>query len=92
MKYATLPLLLSLAACGTPLSQARTGGDTAPGPDTCGAAAYQNLIGQDAAQALIVPEPKRVYGPEDAVTADFLANRVNVQLDNTDTIVAVVCG
>jgi len=50
------------------------------------------LIGSDAAQALSLPEPKRLVGPSDAVTTDFLPNRLNVALDATDTIVGVTCG
>jgi len=85
---------LLLAGCGDALIPS-AGGVTAPAanaPDTCNAAAYQSLIGSDAAQALSLPEPKRLVGPSDAVTTDFLPNRLNVALDATDTIVGVTCG
>jgi hypothetical protein len=61
-------------------------------PEACGAENYQNLIGQDAAAALALPDPKRVYRTDEAITQDFVPTRINVQLDDTDTIFAVTCG
>ena len=90
MKYAIIALVL-LAACG-PMVQTASDTTAPAGPDTCGAAAQQGLIGLDAAAALILPEPKRVYRTDEAVTMDFQAERINVLLDNTDTIIAVRCG
>ncbi|MEQ6203128.1 I78 family peptidase inhibitor [Sulfitobacter sp. HNIBRBA2951] len=99
MRNATLtaPLFaaLLLAGCGGALTPTLSGAAKAPAPnapDTCNAAAYQTLIGSDAAQALSLPEPKRLVGPDDAVTSDFQPNRLNVALDDTDTIVGVTCG
>jgi hypothetical protein len=82
---------LLLAGCGATVPPAGSP-PAANAPDTCNASAHQGLIGRGAAAALVLPEPKRVYGPLDAVTTDFVANRLNVQLDGTDTIVAVTCG
>lgn len=79
--------LVLLAGCAPPSAFPIT-----PGPDTCNANAYQALIGQDAAAANAVPQPKRVYHITDAVTQDFVAERVNVVLDDTDTIGAITCG
>lgn len=91
MRYMILAGLL-LAGCDTaaiaPAQRAAQGA----GPDTCNAAAFQTLVGQDAASALALPEPKRLAGPLDPVTTDFLPDRLNVQLDATDTIIAVTCG
>ena len=88
------------ALCGAGLAIAGCSTGTTPtastvsagGPDTCNAAAYQALIGQDAASSLTLPEPKRLVGPTDAVTTDFNAGRLNVQLDEIDNIVAITCG
>ncbi len=91
MKYAILAGLM-LAGCGGAMAPVQGKAPAAAGPDTCGAAAYQDLLGKGAAAALAVPEPKRVYGTADAVTLDYLPDRINVQLDDTDTIVAVTCG
>ncbi len=85
MKYAMLVVLL-LSACGGTIEQ------SAPQSGTCGADAYQDLIGKDAAAAIALPEPKRAYRQDEAVTMDFNPARINIQLDNTDTIFAITCG
>jgi len=86
MKYVYLAAALGLSACGGTASQS-----SAPAA-SCGADGYQDLIGQDAAAAIALPEPKRSYRPDDAITTDFVAERLNIQLDRTDTIIAVTCG
>lgn len=92
MKYTVLAGLL-LAGCGAVTTQAPTvGGAAAAGPDTCNAAAHQGLIGMDAASSLALPEPKRLVGPNDAVTTDYIAGRLNIQLNEIDNIVAITCG
>lgn len=94
MKYTILAGLL-LAGCGSAVVVPKLGGGTgapAAGPDTCNAAVHQGLIGMDAASALALPEPKRLAGPNDAVTTDFNPSRLNVSLDGTDTIVGISCG
>lgn len=63
-----------------------------PGPDTCGAAAWQHLIGQPRTAADALPQPKRVYHITDAITQDFREDRINVVLDDSGTIGAVTCG
>ncbi len=85
-------ILATLMVAGCSTAQAPQRQATASGPDTCNAAAYQNLIGQDAVVDLSLPEPKRTYRLGDPVTTDYMANRLNVQLDDTDTIVAFTCG
>ncbi|KIN74669.1 I78 family peptidase inhibitor [Sulfitobacter guttiformis] len=84
---------LLLAGCGAVKGSGPvTAPATAAGPDTCNAAAHQGLVGRDAASALVLPEPKRLVGPNDAVTTDFIPTRLNVALDATDNIVAITCG
>ncbi|MBB3994296.1 hypothetical protein GGR95_001941 [Sulfitobacter undariae] len=90
MKYTIFAGLL-LAGCGAAVTPT-AGRAPANAPDTCNAAAHQGLIGMEAASSLALPEPKRLYGPNDAVTMDFNAARLNVQLDETDNIVAITCG
>ncbi|MBD3665624.1 hypothetical protein H9Q16_16945 [Sulfitobacter sp. TSTF-M16] len=85
---------LLLAGCGAPGGSGNSGG-SAPrvsGDDTCGASAYAGLIGQDAVVALSIPDPKRSYRPDEVVTSDFNPERVSIQLDETDVIVAIACG
>lgn len=90
MKYTILAGLL-LAGCGAAVVP-MAGSTPATAPDTCNAAAHQKLIGQDAASSLALPEPKRLYGPNDPVTTDYNPARLNVQLDAIDNIVAITCG
>ncbi|MEP2919829.1 MAG: I78 family peptidase inhibitor [Sulfitobacter sp.] len=91
MKYTIFAGLL-LAGCSNALSTTPTSGSSTNAPDTCNASAHQRLIGLDAASALALPEPKRLAGPHDVVTTDFNPARLNVGLDDTDTIISVTCG
>ena len=74
------------------------GGAPASGPgqlaseDSCGAADHAKLIGMGAAAALTVPQPKRVYRTDEAITQDYAPGRINVILDETDTIIEIRCG
>ncbi len=87
----TTALAAMVAGCGTTQAPTQRTASSA-GPDTCNAAAYQNLIGQDAVVDLSLPEPKRTYRLGDPVTTDFNPARLNIKLDDTDTIVAIDCG
>ncbi|MCK0767230.1 I78 family peptidase inhibitor [Chromohalobacter canadensis] len=93
-------MALLLAGC--------TGGptpDEAPSPppmsqdDVCGADALQDYIGQHADEATVAQletdsdaERVRVIGPNQAVTMDYRADRLNVKLDDQDTIDELTCG
>lgn len=93
----TLAILgaLALAGCDalpTGGNAKGAGGPVAGGADTCNAAAYAGLVGQDAVVALQIPDPKRSYRPDEAVTQDFNPARVNVVLSETDVITAITCG
>ena len=81
-----------LASCGPQQSGGPSARASGGGADTCNAAAYAGMVGQDAVVALSIPDPKRQYRPEDPVTSDFNPARVNVELDDTDVIVAIKCG
>ncbi|MEM7723823.1 MAG: I78 family peptidase inhibitor [Pseudomonadota bacterium] len=65
-----------------------------PVGDTCGASGWTRLIGQhrDVLAATTFPEPMRVIGPNDAVTMDFIAERLNVYYGEDDVITRVECG
>lgn len=62
--------------------------------DACGASGWTRLIGQhrDVLAAATFPAPMRVIGPNDAVTMDFLAERLNVYYGEDDIITRVECG
>ena len=84
-----------LAGCGAATTGGGGNGAAAQrsnGPDTCYAARYAALVGQDAVTALQIPEPKRSYRPDEAITLDANPARVNVVLDETDVIMAITCG
>jgi hypothetical protein len=80
-----------LAGCGSVVSTGNAPSKPA-GADTCNAAAYAELVGQDAVQSLALPDPKRSYRLDEPVTMDFVAERLNIKLDETDTIIAIDCG
>lgn len=86
MRYTVFAVLL-LSGCG-----ASVPGQRAADPQACGAENHLALIGQDAAAALALPDPKRIYRTDEEITQDLVPNRINVQLDETDTIFAVTCG
>lgn len=97
----SLPLLaslsiLTLAACEVPV--APPAGDTGagpslPAPDLCHAADYKGLVGQPRSvlTTMLLPAGARVIGPDDAVTADFRADRVNIEIGASGRIERVGC-
>lgn len=86
------PFVVVLAAAlllipGTAFAQTGTS-------DTCGAAGFQGLVGQQAriAAMLILEQPKRVIRPGTIVTRDFRAERINFAVDDAGLITRVTCG
>lgn len=94
VRMITGPLMAGLlvAGCGAVQAPGSSAAQKTGRPDTCNAVAYQNLIGQDAVVDLSLPEPKRSYRLGDPVTSDFNPARLNIKLDDTDTIIAIDCG
>lgn len=84
MRYSIL-ILAVLAACTEQAPRSAPEG-------SCAAGEYQHLIGQDAANILVLPDPKRSVRPDEAVTLDYVEERITVDLDETDVIVALRCG
>lgn len=62
--------------------------------DTCGAARFDTLIGQNATmlERTLLLAPVRVIRPGDAVTRDFRTDRVNFHIGADETIQRVDCG
>ena len=63
-------------------------------PSDCGAAKYQDLVGQD---AVILRRRQfgvrvRVIEPDTAVTMDYMASRLNFWIDRNGLIERVTCG
>ena len=81
--------ILALAACA-PVEP------TVPPPieDTCNAAAIAPYIGQPvtALEQVELLQAVRVVRPGDIVTMDFLATRLNIGLDENETITQLYCG
>lgn len=83
MARLALALALGLAACVA-----------VPDEDACGAAGMQDLVGQDKAvlAAMTFPAGTRVIEPGTAVTEDYSASRLNIDVDASGTIAGVWCG
>lgn len=89
---AALAVTLTLAACaeGVPGGPAAT----PPTADTCGAASFQYLVGQDVSPVLATTftTPIRIIRPDEAVTMDFSAERLNFRVDGNEIVQSVTCG
>ncbi|MDJ1009392.1 MAG: I78 family peptidase inhibitor [Paracoccaceae bacterium] len=84
-----IPLLaLALAAC------TEAAPPPSPAEDGCGAAALADLVGQDASAlaAMTFPDTTRFIRPGDAVTMDYSAERLNIDLGADGTILRLWCG
>lgn len=79
----------ALAAC-EPVPPAVT---PDPPQDACAADGYQGLIGQprSALAQMTFPIGTRLIGPDDAVTADFRPDRLNIEYGRTGRIEKVSC-
>lgn len=78
---------LFLAACQMPA-------DEPTAEKACGADTLQHLVGApvSAADGESAPGSVRVIRPGQAVTMDYLSDRVNFELDGGDRISRVYCG
>lgn len=94
-------LILSLTAAGLLAGCDATTNWVMPGPpvpvpvtDSCGATALQPLIGQP---VTVLPDAGvwssiRVIRPGQAVTMDFSATRLNVEVDAAGRMIRIFCG
>lgn len=97
IRLLTLGLVLGLGACNsTPLSDAAGEGGLAAitGEGECGPGAWQGYVGQrvDALNTVDLPADARVLFPTTPATMDFRAERLNIEVDASDTITRVYCG
>jgi len=99
------PLALALSACGNAREPTPMNEDTPPtvvAPDfdaTCNAEAGQQFVGQtlddalsDRARAATGARGVRVIRPGMAVTMDYRADRLNIDVDEDGRITRVHCG
>lgn len=89
MKY-LIPFLL-LAACAVPQQPPQTAPTL---PDTCNATARLDLIGQPATalERVLIMDMVRVIRPDDVVTMDYRAERINFYVSEAETISDIRCG
>ena len=84
-----LTALTAVAAC-EPVAAPDTRPDT---ENSCGAEGYQGLIGQPRTvlDGMSFPLGTRVIGPDDAVTADYRAERLNIEYGRNGRIERINC-
>jgi uncharacterized lipoprotein YajG len=94
-----LPLmacLILLSACAMPPASVLQDGPTVPvaSEDSCGAGQYAGLIGQDATslERVLIMGQVRLIRPDQAVTMDFSAERINFWIGADNRIVRITCG
>lgn len=65
----------------------------APEPDTCGIARFAHLIGSpaDAIDRAALPARTRIIAPNQPVTMDYSAERLNIMTDAAGRIVEMRC-
>lgn len=102
MRVPTRPALAA-GLCGLALlagcAPGQTGGAgpapgvVAPGPDRCGAAGLQGLVGQPAAVTgrMDLPAGTRVIGPDQAITSDYRPGRLNIETGRDGRIARIGC-
>lgn len=88
-----LPALALMAGCTMPPPPPLATDPVLPGPEVCRAADYKGLIGQSRSvlDAMLLPAGTRVMGPNDAVTADYRPDRVNIEIGTGGRIEKVSC-
>lgn len=94
MKRLAVVFALLLAACEGPVVPPAGPVLPQPGSDTCGAADYGGLVGQDATalERVLIIGQVRVIRPGMAVTMDYRAERLNFQIGPSGRIAKVYCG
>ncbi len=85
--------VLSLAAC-VPSPDALPPAVDGPAANACGADELQDLVGQPRAAAsdITFAVPVRIIEPGMAVTMDYRADRLNVEIGRDARIARIFCG
>jgi len=90
-------LSLGLAACATMVPEPAEP-PAAPAEDACGSARFADLVGQPRREVLDevarrgAPRRMRWIRPGDAVTMDYIAERLNVYFNAQDRVERLACG
>jgi hypothetical protein len=91
MKNSLFPMLIVSLALVSGCAKS-TNGDVDE-TDPCGAQGHTALLGSNiAAVTLPADLNDRVIGPNDAVTADFSPQRLNIETDADGLIIGLSCG
>jgi hypothetical protein len=89
---ATAPTTEAPATPETPVAAAPQTAAEATAQDTCGAAQYNSLIGSNfAAVTLPAGANIRIIQPNQPVTQDFSAQRLNIVVDSNGIITSLEC-
>lgn len=91
MKIALSSTLLACAALAACMETPASG---VPEEDQCGASALQGLVGKPGTvlETMRFDKPLRVLRPGMAVTMDYSAERLNIELNDANVISRVSCG
>jgi len=95
----SIALLAVLAGCSSNDTATPAAQQPASQDGRCNAEAVQNLLGQtvtsalvDQAQSQAGAQTTRVLSPGDAVTMDYNSQRLNIDIDEAESIVRITCG
>ena len=94
MRYSALLLALPVALMGCVPEPAPPAVNPTPAEDACGASGLQDLIGQSAKKLEVMrfAHPVRILRPGMAVTMDYSAERLNIEVDAAERITRISCG
>jgi hypothetical protein len=92
MRAALMGLLL-LASCASAAEQPAAPTEPPSAEDTCGVSGFRHLVGADAAaiDRAALPPGARVIGPNDIVTMDYRAERLNIRTDAAGKVSDLGC-
>lgn len=85
---AVLATVMLLTGCYLPVT------DPMPDESACGASDLQSLVGQSASvlETMRFGVVTRIIRPGDAVTMDYVPDRLNIAIDSQEIISRVSCG
>lgn len=94
MRFPPLLLALPVALMACVPEAAPPATDPMPVEDACGASGLQDLVGQSAKKLEVMRFAKtvRVIRPGMAVTMDYSAERLNIEINEAEVISRVSCG
>lgn len=94
MRSAALLLVLPLGLMACVPEPMPPAPDPAPMEDACGASALQGLVGQSAKklETMRFAKTVRIIRPGMAVTMDYSAERLNIEVNAAEVITRVSCG